>query len=478
MRPSAREGWRLTPRAPKEGKMRRWGWLGVIAGIWAAGCSDEVPNQGGDAGAPIDPVTPVTIAFLQHSNPTYDVANGAAFRAYEKAHSNVTIKTTTIEYQSLTATLLANLKNDRLEADLLQVPGNWICSFSANVADVPADVITLGAAQNTFFDAPLAGATCNGTLKALPIEYNLEYGGVVLNVDKYHARFPGKTPGWIDWKAFLADASGLAEFDTDGTPRANGLDIDPNWPGAAVYIFLSQILQRGGHYWAPDKQTFDLNTPEARDTLTDITNWMIKDKVMSLSLVPNRTDTFVVTRLVQGATGYGWNDPNRPLSAMGYLGSWGLAVVRHTLPPERQQENFDYFPLPPMVGTQHRFITYGGWVFAVPKTSKNQRLAWDIARSLALDATAMKQWSATTYALPALRANGSAEAAANDPLLAKVQPLLERGEFIGYMPAGALQDMEGAILSNIFHVVRGTKTVEKALADIQQTTNESFALNR
>jgi hypothetical protein len=90
----------------------------------------------------------------------------------------------------------------------------------------------------------------------------------------------------------------------------------------------------------------------------------------------------------------------------------------------------------------------------------------------------MKQWSATTLALPALRANGSAEVAASDPLLAKVQPLLERGDFIGYMPAGGIQDMEGAILSNIFAVVKGGKTVDKALADMQQTTNDSFARNR
>jgi multiple sugar transport system substrate-binding protein len=420
----------------------------------------------------------VTIAFLEHGNPSYGMANGVAFQAYQTAHPNVTIKVTTVEYATLTSTLLADLKNDRLAADLVQIPGNWICSFTANVADVPADVITMQTAQATFFAAPLAGATCNGALKGLPIEYNLEYGGVVLNVDKYHEKFPGKVPSWVDWPTFIGEAHTLAEFDVDGTPRANGLDIDPTWPGPAVYIFLAAILQRGGHYWAPNQQTWDLNTPEARAALTDITNWIINDKVMSLSLVPIRSDSFVGTRLAQGATGYGWNDPAKPLSVMGYLGTWGLAAVRGQLPPERKSVNYDYFALPPMVGTQHRFVTYGGWTFAVPKTSRNQRVAWDIARSLALDPAAMKQWSSTTLALPALRVNGSAEAAGSDPLLAKVQPLLENGDFIGYMPAGAIQTMEGAILSNIFDVVRGTKTVDVALADIQQTTNDAFARNR
>jgi multiple sugar transport system substrate-binding protein len=459
--------------------MRRWGLAAVLVAIWAAGCEDDSPGaMGADGGPPINTDSPVTIAFLQHGNPAYDVANGAAFRAYESAHPNVKITTTTLEYPSLTSTLLADLKNDRLAADLVQVPGNWICSFAANVTDVPAEVITLADAKTTFFDAPVAAASCKGALKGVPIEYNLEYGGVVVDVDRYHVRFPGKTPGWVDWKAFLAEASKLAEFDTDGTPRANGLDLDPNWPGPAVYIYLAQILQRGGHYWSATGDTLDLATPEAHDALADIVSWVVDSKVMSLSLVPQSPGTFVGTRLAQGATGYGWNDPTRPLSVMGYLGTWGLASVRQLLPPERKQANYDYFALPPMVGTKHRFVTYGGWVFAVPRTGKNQSVAWDIVKSLALSPVAMKQWSSVTLALPALRANGTPEAAAADPVLSKVQPLFENGDYIGYMPAGAIQTMEGAILSNIFAVVRGNKTVDTAVADIQQTTNESFARNR
>jgi hypothetical protein len=79
---------------------------------------------------------------------------------------------------------LANLKSDQLAADLVQVPGNWVCSFPENLADVPADIITLANAQNTFFTAPLAGSTCNGVLKGLPIEYNLEYGGIVATLGR------------------------------------------------------------------------------------------------------------------------------------------------------------------------------------------------------------------------------------------------------------------------------------------------------
>ena len=82
------------------------------------------------------------------------------------------------------------------------------------------------------------------------MEYNLEYGGVVVNLDKYQAKFPGKTPGWTDWGQFIAEASTLSEFDAAGKPMANGLDIAADWPEPAKHLFLSQILQRGGSYWS------------------------------------------------------------------------------------------------------------------------------------------------------------------------------------------------------------------------------------
>jgi multiple sugar transport system substrate-binding protein len=458
--------------------MRRLGGA-ILAAACAAGCtSSSSTNMSTANGDTLDDRTPVTIAFLEHDNPNYGTANAAAFTAYKAKHPNVTINVTTIQYASLTAQLVADLKNDRLQADLLQVPGNWACSFAANLADVPADVLTLDAAKMTFFEPQVDGTTCDGVMKGLPIEYNLEYGGAVLDVDKYQAKFPGKTPAWDNWNAFISDAAALTEYDAAGMPRANGLDIDPNWPGAIVYIFLAEIVQHGGQYWAASGDRFDLSTQAAHDGLADIVSWIVDKKVMSLSLVPTDPSGFVATRLAQGTPGYGWDDPNKPLSVMGYLGSWGLSLVKGLLPPARQNEHYDYVALPPIVGTEHKFVTYGGWSFAVPKTSKNQRRAWDIAKSIALDPTAMKQWQATTTSLPALRVNGSATAAATDPLLAKVQPLLDVGQYIGHMPAAGIQNMEGAISSNVFDVVRGKKTVDMALAEMQQQINAAFAASK
>jgi multiple sugar transport system substrate-binding protein len=444
--------------------MRRLQWVAIF-GV-TAGC-------GGIEAAP--PKSAVTITYLQSDNPPYMKADEEAFAAYTAAHPSVTIANNAIRYPHLTARLLAELSTGNLRVDLVRLPPSWVCSFADQLADVPDDVITLAQAREVYFAAPLAGSTCNGKLKGLPIEYNLEYGGVVVNVDKYQTRFPGQTPGWNDWSTFISQASALTEYDRAGKPCANGLDIAPDWPQPVKHIFFSQILQRGGSYWSSRGDRFDFRSPAAHDALTEMVGWVTRDRVMFPSLIPD-DNTFVTTRLVLGAAGYGCDDPAAPLSVMGYAGTWAVPNTVGQL-PSGKNTRYDFYPLPPMVGTQHKFVQNSGFALAVPRSSKNPAVAWDIARSIALDPDAARKWTTTGGALPALKVNGTPEAAASSPMLAKVQPLLEQGQWVGYIPAAAIETVEGAMMANFFHAATGKKPIPEALADMERAANEALGKN-
>jgi multiple sugar transport system substrate-binding protein len=448
----------------------RWTVVAACTGaLVGGGCGSDAPGMAADGGA-------VTITFLRHDNPNYTKADRAYFDQYQAAHPNVKIADTTVPFITLAAELNGNLKRDAFTYDLVLIPPSWVCSLAAHLGDVPAEVATLSEAQNTFFAAPLEGSVCGGRLKALPVEYNLEYGGVVVNLDKYEAKFPGKTPAWASWSAFIAEAAALTEYDPAGKPMANGLDIDPDWYEPFKHIFLSQILQRGGSYWSATGDTFDFSTPQAHDSLAAIVGWLAMDKVMFRQLVPDK-NTGLPQRLAAGATGYGWSDPAKPLSVMGYAGTWAVPSTVAAL-PMNSTWRFDFFALPPMVGDEHKFIQNSGWAFAVPNTSKNPKVAWDVARSLALSPDAMRQWSAITGALPALRVNGSASAAMNQPVLAKVQPLLDNGRWVGFIPTGAIENVLATMVSNFFAAVAGSKTVDQALMDMQRVANDEIVRHR
>jgi ABC-type glycerol-3-phosphate transport system substrate-binding protein len=441
--------------------------LPLVLPSW--GCEDS------QDGTPVGP-TVVTIRYLRHDNPNYITADSQFFRQYMEEHPNVKIEDTTVPFNTLEAALLADLTRDQFFYDLLMVPPSRMCTFTRNLTDVPDDVVTLTQAQSTFFEAPLAGSTCEGKLKGLPVEYNLEYGGVVVNMDKWEAKFPDREPGWTDWRSLIADASALTEYDDAGQPRASGLDISPDWPMSVWSMLQAQILQRGGQFRDPATTSFKFNTPEGHASLEDMVSWVTKDKIMYTSLVPDR-NTGVTERLAAGATGYGWSDPARPLSAMGYVGTWGLASTRVRVPPGSNWR-YEYHALPPMVGTEHKFAQDSGWSFAVPRTSRHPEVAWDIARSLALSAENMRRWSGVTGALPALKANGTASVAAADPLLAEVQPLLEHGRWTGYIPVQVLTPVQTAVLSGYWAVVAGSKTVEQALMDMDLEVNALIELYR
>jgi multiple sugar transport system substrate-binding protein len=443
---------------------------GLLLVVLALSCGDGSPP------APPRATPPVTINYLRHDNPPYVAADEAIFADYLAQHPEVTLFRETIRYPRLTTTLNSHLKTDSLTSDLVRVPPSWVCSFADNLADVPDDVISLPQARQAFFPAPLAGSICNGKLKGLPIEYNLEYGGVVVNVDKYEARYPGRSPNWQDWGEFIREAGELTEYDSEGMPAANGLDIAPDWPQPVKHIFFSQILQRGGRYWMEGGNAFDFSSPEAVASLTEMVAWMVRDKVMFPSIVP-RMNTFVTTRLVGGATGYGWNDPARPLAVMGYAGTWAVPNVTAQL-PVGSRVRYAFYALPPMVGSEHKFVQNSGFALVVPKTSKNQKAAWDIARAIAVSPEGARRWTTIGGALPALRANGTPEAAADDPTLAKVQPLLERGAWVGFIPAASIETVEGTILSNFFDAASGRKTVAQALADMERAANEALAQGR
>jgi ABC-type glycerol-3-phosphate transport system substrate-binding protein len=130
------------------------------------------------------------------------------------------------------------------------------------------------------------------------------------------------------------------------------------------------------------------------------------------------------------------------------------------------------------VGSQHKFVTDSGWALAVPKTCKHPEVVWDIVRSWALDPAAIKAWAQVTGALPALKVNGTPAAVAATPAVARAQPLFELGSFRGYVPAEAIDVVNGSVVNNFFAAVKGMKTVPEALKAMEETANAAIAQYR
>ena len=189
-------------------------------------------------------------------------------------------------------------------------------------------------------------------------------------------------------------------------------------------------------------------------------------------LVPGQ-NTFVTTRLALGATGYGWSDATKPLRH-GLRRHLGLPSVKGQLPAGRHH-GYEYFtPARPWTGTEHQFVQNSGWAFVVPKTSKNQKAAWDLSRRSRYRPSHAQV--GRHHGRPAgpegqrHRRSGRGRPDADQGAAAA-----REGQWVGYIPAGAIETVEGALVSNFFAAVKGTKTVDQALADMQSAANEALA---
>ena len=133
------------------------------------------------------------------------------------------------------------------EADILQLFGTWTSQYYERLAPVPADVMTLEQAKETFYAAPIGGYIVNDVLYGMPQEFNMEYGGVLVNKTKFEAAGLTFPPQWKTMDDVIADALSLAQVDDSGHDDHGrfplhlcrpDLGIFPGWHQAARWRLL------------------------------------------------------------------------------------------------------------------------------------------------------------------------------------------------------------------------------------------------
>ncbi len=388
-------------------------YIALAASPFMGGCGDDKSSN--DA---------VTLTLLHHDNPSFDSADQAAITAYQTSHSNVTFTTQTRSFADLTTDLQTLLPTNSINADIVTIPPAETCQYADYLAEVPAGVMTKAEADAAFFAAPLEGSYCNGKLLAMPIEYNMEYGGIVVNMDLYGGTTP---PTWANIDDMFTDvASKAVTPPTDycasatdkvaclkGTSGMSFLQSDP-----LRNVFLGGILQRGGSIWNGSKLNF--SSAEAAATIRWIWEkaWVAEDHA-----AVHCANTLDDVNPIQNTLN------QREVSR--YCGTWLIPAVKSTDP----NLNLAYALAPPMVGTEHKFVTNAGWAYGVPKSSTHADQAWDFIKSLTANSTQALSWTATTGTIPALQENlNDPGLLANTPGLAQIAPILPSGHWIGFLP--------------------------------------------
>ncbi len=400
---------------------------------------------------------PVTIRFWSHQNNAFNEGYHALAEKYMAEHPNVTIKFESFDYDTYIQTLQTSLPAGT-EADIMQMFGSWVCSYAEgdNLAEVPADILSIDDAKNELLSAPLGGYICNGKMYGIPQEYNIEYGAVMVNTKL--ADEVGATnyqDGWKDWDEFIEDAKKLT-VEQDGVMTRAGF----NFTGAdgIATMFHSLILQYGGQYLQDGAYT--VTTPEGQKALELMKR--LVDEGLDDPLLFNDDENWVGDSFFEGT------------SAIGLIGPWAIPEYSGDFPEVAAVTKYVRLP---SVGDKPVFAAASGWGLTVSANSKVQDAAWDFVKYVTLNADNAVSWNLASGTLPALKENLSGDNAkklvSEFPYFEPFLDLLQYGQFEGHFPDRDFVWYE-VTYPEVLNFLQGNSTIDDTLQTIQDSVRGSF----
>jgi multiple sugar transport system substrate-binding protein len=422
----------------------------VLASLLLAACGGGAKPA---AEAPAASNEPVEIRVWGHQAPAFNEANQKMFDDFMAANPNVTIKYETFPWDVFIQTIQTSLPAGNT-ADVILIPGGYTCRYAAGgqLLEVPADVMTLDQAKEIFFDAPLGGQTCDGKLYGFPAEYNLEYGGAYVNPALFEEAGLAYPPQWKTWDDVVADAKALTKVGGDNVMTVAGMHYT-NSDQLFTY-FLAGILEQGGDYFAEDGKHFNFNSPEAVATIQKLMDMAQKDGIVD-PIIFNADSEWVGDSFAQGH------------NAIGVLGSWYAGDAKLAYPDLA----FDYVTLPPMMGSEHKFASVGGWGYVVGKSAKNPAMAWKLAAFLGANEANVLFFNSKSATIPGMKSVAAdpkyVEAV---PFAAAVLPILGAGAYQGNLTDSDQLSYE-IIYPTILDAIQGNLTAEEAANSIHEAAN-------
>lgn len=393
----------------------------------------------------------VTLRLWAHQESNFNAATQALIDAYEAANPNVTIEMETFEYSLYIQTLQTALPAGD-EADILALFGSWVCSYSDRLAAKP-DSLEIN--EGNFFSATLGGYTCDDTLYGLPQEFNLEYGGVLVNQTMFETAGLTYPPAWESWDDLIADSQALTRLGDDGAMTVAGFHFTN--ADAIAHFFMSGILQRGGSYINEDG-TYNLDTEESRATLQQMMDLVAAGVVDPV--------------LFNDSANWGGSAFFGGQSAIVLIGPWATGISADY--PDFG--SFGYARMP-SISTDPTFVADSGWGLAASASSPNSEIAWDFINFAANEQANALAWNIQAKTIPALQSivndeTTRAELLSVQPWLESILPNLEYGRFLGSLPDRDLLYYD-IVYPTVLDMLQGVLSVEEAAQIINEDANAS-----
>ena len=297
------------------------------------------------------------VQFWGHINEAWNNSHRTAIAEFNASQNQIEVTAAFFPYDIFEAKSRTSLEADSQKADVLEIWGGWGLDFVAMGAlqAVPEHLIA-GLIEDSY--EPVLGAFKgeDGNLYGIPVEYNIEYGGMLVNKKRFNElglNYP------VTWEAIIDTARETTRY-SQAIWTMRGFDFTTD--DTLTTTFLSMILSMGGEYWVNGK--FRLVTPEAEKALMTLVNYVKIDKLTNLD-----SATEALGPDIDGVHFIGMDE-----AMMVPRGPWAIAVIEEEY-GKTFGVDFDYIKFP-FYGTIPAFPSETGWSMCVPKDNSSGEAAW------------------------------------------------------------------------------------------------------
>ena len=391
-----------------------------------------------------------TLTFWCHENEPWIKSYEAMAEKFEAENPEYDVVVESYPMSVYMDKIQTALTDENGGPDIIALWGGMAAPFIASdaLSAVPDD---LAADMDEDFMEPTVGIyQKNGTYYGVPMEYNLEYGGMVVNKKLFEEaglEYPQT------WEELRAVSKQVAKVNGDVVEMGGFECIDGD---ALINNFLAMILQQGGNYIEEDGSV-NFATEEGITALNELLS-IVKDGECTLENL--------------SAGEYCFNDVYQDKAFMSSVGTWAIGEGTDSY-ELTYGEDFEYVAVP-QYGDEMAFTSESGWGLIVPANGANVDAAWDYVRFFT-DSENLVEHNIACNQLPPrtsmLDSEEYREAMSNIDFILDILPY---GKWRGSYSASAMNSLFDQMFIDLCQ--SENPDVEASLAEVSQKITEECSL--
>jgi len=400
--------------------------------------SDGGQSQSNSSGS--DPQEQITLHYWTHLEEPWNKSDDKMIAAFEQKYPHIKIANEAFPYDEFEAKTMTSLGSSSGGADIYKLWGGWAVNFAPTGAFAPAPADVYAELKQACYPAALGAFELDGKLYGVPLEFNAEWGAMLVNklyFDENHLSYPTTWDEMINLAKVHSSSSGdLFEM--------RGFDFI-SWD-TMPYTYLQMILSAGGQY-VTDGDHFDFNTPIAIKALQELADYITVDKLASITHLVGDTDIENFDQIFLGR------------ALMAPRGMWTLGIGPEDYGVEPGID-FDYVATP-FYGPEKKWAAETGWGLAVNANSANAEAAWLFVEFMT-EPDNLRQINIDCGMIPPQKSVAQ-NFGSFEPMAQPIIDVIDGAQFVGYINTDILKE---AIIDAFVDIVQNGTPASEAVLDI------------